>query len=417
MRAYEWRVAMRHLRARRKRSLSVVTWLAVIGVALGVTALIGGFSATSGFEQAFRDKVLGITSHVFVREYGFRFRSHRSVDAEIRSTPGVRATSPITFNEAIISAGAGTAGIIVKGIAPERARQVLDLSNYFESGRLDALGPRDADGLDGILLGAELARKIGVDTDDVVTLVSPLESADPDDWSAQGAVPGHRLFRVRGVFRAGFYEYDARLAYLELSAAQRFFGLGDAVAGIEIAVVDVFRAGEIADAIRRQLGSEAYSVLDWRRQNRNLFASLTYQRLAILIVLSVMVVLASCNVACSLIMMVLERTRDIAILKTMGASDASILRIFIAEGLMIGALGTAIGLVAGFGLCEGLLANGISLDPKVYGIARLPIVFEPLDYAYAAGGALVITFVATIFPALRGADLRPVDGLRGLLGG
>jgi lipoprotein-releasing system permease protein len=199
---------------------------------------------------------------------------------------------------------------------------------------------------------------------------------------------------------------------MDLHTAQAFFGGGDSVLGIEVKVEDPLRAGEVAAQIGAAVGDDRFSVLDWRRQNRNLFASLTYQRLAILVVLSVMVILASCNVACILIMLVMERTRDIAILKAMGASDESILKIFVLEGMTIGVAGVILGMGFAYGLCEGLLANGLALDPKVYGIARLPVIFDPMDYVFAGVGALVITFVATIFPALRGARLQPVDGLR-----
>ena len=409
---YEHLIALRHLRARKKRSLSVVTWLAVVGVALGVTALVGGFSVTSGFEHAFREKVLGITSHVFVREYGIRFTEYRSVMQKVQAVAGVRAVSPMTFNEAMLSGRDGSAGAVVKGLRPALAAQVLELDGYMEAGSLAALGESTPDGQPPIVLGAELARKLGVERGQLVTIVSPLRTMDPEGWEASPDAPTTQAFHVVGVFRAGFHEYDARLAYLEMGTAQSFFGTGDAVVGLEVSVDDPLAAGAVAQGISNALGGEDFSVLDWRRQNRNLFASLTYQRIAILVVLSVMVILASCNVACMLIMLVLERTRDIAILKAMGARDASILRTFIVEGLAIGAMGTALGMVAAFALCEGLLSNGIALDPKVYGIARLPVVFEPLDYAMAAAGALVITFLATVFPALRGARLSPVDGLR-----
>lgn len=412
---YELLLAARHLRARRKRSLSVVTWLAVGGVALGVTALVGGFSITSGFEQAFREKVLGVTAHVFVREYGIRFTRYREVEARLEGVEGVKATSPMTFNNAMVSGSAGTSGAIVKGIVPERAVRVLALPEYIVDGALADLAAR-TDGLDGVLLGADLARKVGAKAGDVVTLVSPIRSADGDDWRGQEDVPTTRAFRVAAVFRAGFHEYDTRLLYMEMSAAQSFFGTGDAIVGIEVAVDDPLQAGVVSQRIDAALGDAEYSVLDWRRQNKNLFASLTYQRIAILVVLSVMVVLASCNVACVLIMLVLERTRDIAILKAMGARNGSILTIFMAEGLAIGVLGTIIGMAAAYGLCEGLLANGITLDAKVYGIARLPVVFEPWDYVYAGLGALAITLIASLFPAVRGARLRPVDGLREVVG-
>lgn len=410
--AFELLIAGRHLRARKKRSLSVVTWLAVIGVALGVAALVGGFSITSGFEHAFREKVLGITAHVYVREYGIRFTTWPQVMARIEGVPGVRAAAPMTFNEAMLTGREGTAGVVVKGIDPARAERVLELASYLQSGSLADLNHQDPDGLEGVLLGAELAARLGASRGDVITVTSPLKTLDPDQWRADPDAPASQPFRVRGVFSAGFQEYDARLAYMKLRAAQKFFVTGDAVAGIEVAVHDPLNAGAIAQEIEEGLGVGEFSVLDWRRQNRNLFASLTYQRLAILVVLSVMVVLAACNVACMLIMLVMERTRDIAILKAMGARNGSILRVFVFEGLAIGALGTAVGMVLAFAFCEGLLANGIALDPKVYGIARLPVIFEPLDYLMAGLGALGITFVAAVFPALRGASFAPVDGFR-----
>jgi lipoprotein-releasing system permease protein len=410
---YELAIALRHLRARKTRSLSIVTWLAVIGAALGVAALVGGFSVTSGFEQAFREKVLGITAHVFVREYGIHFARYREVEQRIDAVDGVKASAPMTFNEAMISGRGGTVGAIVKGIVPERVGQVLALKDYVVAGRLDDLGKRDADGVAGVVLGSELAHRIGADVGDVVTLLSPLREGKSDNWSPESKVPASAYFRVRGIFSAGFHEYDSRLAYLDLPTAQQFFGLGDAVTGIEVAVKNPLEANVVADHIRAALGNDDdYSVLDWRRQNRNLFASLTYQRLAILVVMSVMVVLASCNVACILVMLVLERTRDIAILKAMGARDGSVLQVFVIEGMAIGALGTVIGLALAFGLFQGLLSQGVALDPKVYGIARLPVVFDPLDYLWAAVGAMLIVFVAAIFPAFRGARLHPVDGLR-----
>jgi len=409
---FEHLIALRHLRARKVRSLSVVTWLAVIGVALGVTALVGGFSATSGFEQAFREKVLGVTAHISVREYGLRFSRYRDVAERVRAVPGVRATAAATINEGMLSGKGGTTGTVVKGLVPADAMQVLALPKYMVEGSLEALERRGEDGLDRIVLGRELARKVGAGVGDAVTLISPLRRAQDSQWSAAAGAPRSVTLRVAGIFEAGFHEYDARLAYIELSAAQRVFGLGDSVLRLEVAVDDPLMAGQIAAEVSAEIGPDEYAVRDWRKANSNLFASLTYQRIAILVVLSVMVVLASCNVACMLIMLVLERTRDIAILKAMGARRRSILRVFVVEGLVIGALGTAIGMVAAYALCEGLLARGIALDPKVYGIAHLPIVFEPTDYVMAAAGAMVITFVAAIFPALRGARMAPTQGFR-----
>lgn len=408
---YELEIAWRHIRAGRSRSLSVVTWLAVLGVGLGVAALVGGFAVTSGFEIAFREKVLGVTAHIFVREYGVRFSDYREVDAKLRAVDGVRATSPITYNEALVAGQDGTQGAVIKGVDVERALGVLSLAEYMESGRVEDLKRPNPDGLYNVVLGAELARRIGARLDDVVTLVSPLRNPSPEAWNAQARTPGSHMFRVVGVFRAGYYEYDARYAFVDLEAAQRFFGLGDVITGFEVAVADVLQAGRIADAIRELLGPDDFSVLDWLRQNRNLFKSLVYQRVAIVIVMSVMVILASCLVACILVMLVIERQKEIAILKAMGATRRSILSVFVAEGMAIGTLGTALGLLLALALFQGLLANGLTLDPKVYGIARLPIVFNPLDYLFAAAGALCITFVATLLPAWRGARMPPVEGL------
>ena len=409
---YESLIATRHLKSRRSRSLSVVSWLAVGGVALGVTALVCGFSVTTGFEKAFQEKVMSVTAHVMVRQYGIQFRNYEPVQAQLAKVPGVVASSPMTFNEAMFSAGGGTTGAIVKGIQPDNAAQVLSVAQHMESGRFQELSAVASDGAEGILLGIELARSIGVKTGDLVTVISPRLSSSTNQWAAQAGTPTSQAFRVRGIFRAGFHEYDARLAYMRIDVAQRFFGTNGAIMALEVRVEEPMRAGVVADRIDETLGHGGYSVLDWRRQNRNLFASLTYQRLAILLVLSVMVVLAACNVACLLIMLVIERTRDIAILKTMGARRRGILKIFIIEGMGIGFFGTVIGVVAAYGLCEGLLSNGIALDPKVYGISRLPVVFEPLDYVMASIGAGVITFFASLVPAMRGASLRPTDGLR-----
>ncbi|MBU0550628.1 ABC transporter permease [Myxococcota bacterium] len=388
-----------------------MTWLSTLGVALGVLALVGGFSVTRGFERAFQEKILGLTAHVLVRDFGIRFEAHREVATRIEGVEGVLGTSPMTFSEAMISAKGGTTGVIIKGILPQRARRVLEVPEYMiEGDLLDLEGRRE--GLPGLIVGAELAEKINVKRGDILNLISPLKSPDPDEWNAGSATPSAQPFQVRGVFRAGFHEYDARLAYMALPEAQAFFGLGDNVLGIEVAVADPLRAEAAAEAIREALGMADFQVKAWQKQNKNLFASLMYQRVAILIVLSVMVLLAACNVAAMLIMLVLERRKEISILKAMGAKSGGILRLFILEGMSIGAMGTALGLVLAYGLFVGLLSSGIALDPSVYGIARLPIIFSPLDYLSAAIGATLITFGATILPALRAARQPPVEGIR-----
>jgi len=410
---FELTVAWRHLRPRPGSGRGLVTSLAVLGVALAVAFLVGGFSVTAGFEAAFREKVLGVTAHVFVREYGVRFTTYREVEARVSQVPDVRAISPMTFNEAMVSGRTGTQGGIVKGIDPTRAGAVFTLPGVAES--LTALAHGADPHVPPVVLGAELARRVGASVGDAVTLVSPLRSADPEAWTAQARTPTSGSFRVVSIFDAGFHEYDSRLVLMTLEDARTFFGLGDTITGFEVAVADANRADVVADEIRAQVG-EDYSVMDWRRQNRNLFTSLLYQRVVILIVLSVMVVLASCLVSVVLVMLVMERQREIAILKAMGATPGRLMRVFLAQGVYIGATGTAFGVVLAFIFCEGFLSRGVALDPKVYGIARLPVVFDATDYAIAAAGALVITALAALVPAWRGARMDPVEGLRATAG-
>ena len=410
--AFETLIAFRQLGAKRSRSLSVVSWLAITGVALGVAALVGGFSITTGFEKAFQEKVIAFTSHVMVRQYGFGLSDYDAISKRIEAVEGVVATSPMTHDGALFSGPAGSVGAVVKGVVPSRVVNVLEIANYIESAALKALEKPAEDGVEGVILGVEFARRLGVKPGGVVTILSPLKTEGGADWKGKGGGPGSRAFRVLDVFSAGFQEYDSRLAFMRLDVAQRFFGRESSIVGIEVRVQDPMNAGPVAERIAKALGRDAFGVYDWRRQNRNLFASLTYQRIAILVVLSVMVVLAACNVACLLIMLVLERTRDIAILKAMGATRGSIVRVFLLHGLVIGAIGTALGMLVAFALSEGVLANGISLDPSVYGVDHFPVVFDVSDYVMAGVCAIGITLCAAVVPAYRGARLNPVDGVR-----
>ncbi|MBM4291118.1 MAG: ABC transporter permease [Deltaproteobacteria bacterium] len=441
---YELLIALRHVAARRGRSLSLVTGLAVAGVALGVAALIGGLSITSGFEEAFRDKLLGVTAHIFARPYTSARYDARELEEQVRArVPGVVALSPTTYHKTILSGPLSTVGGFVKGIEPAGAARVLKLREYMTAGDLAALAPGATQ--PRAVLGAQLAERLGVGVGDFVTALSSSRgegapaAGGADPWAATDAATASHTFLVVGVFRAGYDEYDSRFAYLHISDAERLFGTTDNVRGFELKVRDPSDADrlapEVASAIKWGLGgpldwaeqltraplsatrlasraAEEFQVLGWYEQNATLYVSLLYQRLAILVVLSVMLILAACNVASMLIMMALERTRDVAILKAMGATDASVRLIFQVEGLLITVAGAAAGCAAGFLFCEGLLSRGVSLDPKVYGIDHFPMPFRPLDYLTAVLCALGVVGVAVSFPARRSAQLRPTEGLR-----
>jgi lipoprotein-releasing system permease protein len=446
---YELLIALKHLMSPKRQALSLVSTLAISGVCLGVAALIGGFSITAGFETAFKDKLLGVTSHIFARPYRqinvsapeFETELKRNLGAEIK---GVAAT---TYHKTIFSGPKSTTGGFIKGIYPEEVPKVLKLNEYIESGSLDALrlNQIQIDELNvenqvfPIVLGAQLADKLGVKVGGMISALSAFSEQSLGAWKGVASSPTAFNFRVVGIFRAGYDEYDSRFSYVHFDTIEKIFGKKDLVTGYEIALQDPMKAQElvskvdyslkftVGDAIdwsfaiiddpkrALKISRDAYEdfyVQDWYAQNPNLYASLMYQRIAILIVLSVMLILASCNVASMLIMMVLERTKDIAILKAMGAKAKEIQLIFVLEGLGIAIIGSVFGAFLGYAFCAWLLGAGVSLDPKVYGIDHFPVEFHWLDYLYSMLGGWVIIGLATYFPAKRGGQLDAAEGLR-----
>ena len=449
---FELMLAARHLLSRRGKRLSLVGMLAVTGVAIGVAALIGGASITAGFERAFQDKLLGVTAHLFARPYSStRYPVDEIEDAIKASVPSVQGVSPTTYHKAIFVAGGGTVGGFVKSIQPERARATLKLHEYLVKGDLDSLIPSPEQASlksypTPIVIGEQLARRLNVNMGQLMTGLTGVSSqrgrrqeSSSASWSGQDRGPQNIIFRVVGVFRAGYDEYDARFAFIYTDEATKIFGRHDSVQGFEISIKDPQKATELAPkigaAMKWGLGdpidwaeavvtdplkatriatraSETFSVQGWYEQNPTLYMSLLYQRLAILIVLSVMLILASCNVSSMLMMMTLERTPEIAILKTMGASNKNIRRIFHIEGIGIAAMGSLIGVMIGFMFCEWLLVSGLQLDPQVYGIDRFPVEFRWSDCVLAVLGSMVILSIAVSIPARRGSNLPPTDGLR-----
>jgi len=410
--SFEWTTALRLLKARKSRSLSLVTWLSVLGVATGVAALVGGFSVTTGFEIAFQEKLLGMTSHVKVRHAGLGIIQPDGVKAQIEDIDGVVAASVSTQNDAMITGPSASTGIAVKGIRPSETAQVLTLADNVISGRLVDLEDTGSAGPPSVFLGSELARSIGAEVGDSVSLLAARSSLQEKRWGESQSAPKQQAYTVVGLFQSGYYEFDSRVAYVHLTDAQDFFELGSRVDSIEVRVQDPENASAVADRIRDAIYLPRQSVYDWKMAFENLFVSLSMQRFAILVVLGVMVVLASCNVASMLIMMVMERTRDIAILKAMGLSNRGVRKIFLYQGLMVGAMGTALGIALAYILFEWIMTDALTLDPKVYGIDQLPIAFDPLDYAMAGVGAMLITLVASLIPAIRASRLHPVQGVR-----
>jgi lipoprotein-releasing system permease protein len=409
---YEVRIGWRYLYGgRRGRALfSVFTSVSVLGVALGVAALTVVLAVTTGFQKEFRDKVLGVNAHVIVTQADLGFAEYRDVIATARAIdPDVIGAEPFIYAEMLATRGKGElSGVAIKGVDPLHVREVLDLDKAMIEGTVDGL--RETRGAPPILVGKELAHKLKAKLGDTLTIVSPLSNLDLETGRTKGA-PHTRTFRIAGIFYSGFEEYDRHLLYAALADTQTLLGVGDEARGVELKIRDVDRADEIAQALSVALHGR-YDVQGWYELNHNLFTALNLQKLALVIILTLIIIVAAVNMVSALTMMVTDKTREIAILKSMGATNRSISQIFQVIGLVIGGIGTLIGVAIGLGICFVLGHHGYALDSKVYLIDHLPIEVRPTEVAIVAAITMAISLVATVFPARTASALRPVDGLR-----
>jgi len=394
---------------------SVFTSVSVLGVALGVAALTIVLAVTTGFQKQFRDKVLGVNAHVIVLKSQNTFAEYRDVMKTAREIdPEVIAVQPFIFAEMLATRGKGQlSGVAIKGIDPQLASGVLDLEKHMLQGSIKSLGAPPRQGvLPPIIMGKELAHKLKAKIGDDVTVVVPLSNLDFDTFRAKSSAPRSRKFRVTGIFYSGFYEYDGRLMYTSLQDTQDLVGRGDQVMGVEMKVKDVERAEEIAEKLEAELGGLPYQVQDWYQLNHNLFTALKLQKAALLIILTLIILVAAVNMVSALIMMVTDKTREIAILKSMGATSGGVARVFQVVGIAIGGAGTIIGVIVGLATCYVVSEYGYHLDPKVYLIDRLPIEVSPIEVLIVAGITMLISIITTFVPAQSAAALRPAEGLR-----
>ena len=394
---------------------TVFTSVSVLGVALGVAALTIVLAVTTGFQQQFRDKVLGVNAHVIVLKSQATFAEYRDVMKTAEHIdPDVVAVQPFIFAEMLATRGKGElSGVAIKGVDPKLVRGVLDLEEHMVEGSIDSLAKRPGPNeLPPIIMGKELAHKLKAKVGDEVTVVVPLSNLDFDAWRASASAPRTKPFRVTGIFYSGFDEYDRRLMYTALQDAQDLNGRGDQVMGVELKVKDVDRANEISKKLEHALGGPPYSVEDWYELNHNLFTALNLQKLALVIILTLIIIVAAVNMISALTMMVTDKTREIAILKSMGATSSSVARIFQLLGVAIGGVGVLIGVAIGLVTCYVVSAYGYHLDPKVYLIDRLPIDVRWYEVLAVAGITIIVSLLATWAPAQAAASLRPVEGLR-----
>jgi len=406
--SYEFFIAKRYLRSKRKtKFVSVITLISIGGVLIGVTALDFILSMMNGFEKEVRSRIIGTSAHVSVfSTYEEGMDNYHELIPGIKEVKHVVEVAPYIYYKAAIASKTGSDGIVVRGIDPERERLVTDLQRNLSLGSLD-LEPEE-DGLPGILLGATLADRLGVELGDNVVLFSLKEGSLTTGWSQ----PKASKLKLRGIFETGMYEYDASLAYISLSTAQKLFNLGNKVTGLQVKLDNLYQAGKVAKAVEEKLGYHYYA-LDWMHMHKNLFSWMALEKYAMFIVLSLIVAVAAFNIISTLIMVVIEKRKDIGILKSMGSTNFSIMKIFMFEGLVVGVVGIVLGTAFGYLLCWIQKSfNIISLPPEIYFISSLPVDMRPLDFIVVALAAMLLTFLATVYPARRASQLPPVEAIR-----
>jgi lipoprotein-releasing system permease protein len=407
---FELRIALRYLTARRKQAfISVISAISVLGVVVGVMALMVALGLMTGLQREIRSKILGATAHISIFRSGNEpFDNYREVVAKVRTVPHVLGSAPTVYGKGLMITAGGSAVATLKGIVPAMERSVTDLASQVEEGQLDALVRTDAGSLPPILLGRDLASTLGVGVGDVVTVTSPEGRLSP-----LGMLPRVTKFRVAGTVHSGLYEFDSQWAYVPLSVAQRLFtGGSDSASLVEVRLDDIYAVRAVAPHILAALG-DGYLTTDWIMMNQSLFSALWLEKVAIGITIGLIVMVAALNIVATLILLVMEKHKDIAILVSMGASRGAITRIFMLQGTVIGALGTLTGAVLGWGLCRVLDHYKLIRVPvDVYQVSYVPFTLLPLDAATVIVGAVLICFLATIHPARGASRLDPAEALR-----
>lgn len=408
MRRHEWLVAKRYFGSKRWRWFpSAISVFSIGGIFVGVAALLTVLSVMNGFHRELRDKIIGTTSHVVILRYHNEpVEEYRELGERLRGYPHVVAVAPFIYSKAMISAGNYVDGIVVRGIDPERGGDVIDLPRNMVLGEL-ALGRESPEDDPGIVLGLNLADNLRAHLGDEVILATPGSALTP-----MGMMPRLRRFRVAGIFDAGMYEYNASLAYISLESAQEIYELGDRVTGLEVKLDDIYRAPAVARTIERDLGYP-FRANDWIELNGNLFRALSLEKQVMFLILALIVIVAAFNIISSLIMLVIKKTKEIGILKSMGATGGSIMRIFVYEGLILGVIGTVMGVAGGLILSWVIdRYQFIRIPGEVYFLDTLPVRMELSDFLIVAAASLIISLLATIYPAYRASRLVPVEAIR-----
>lgn len=408
--SFEFFIGSRYLRTKQKQAfISLITVLSIAGVTVGVMALIVVIAVMTGFEYDLKSRILGVESHIVIMRNNGPFSDYRNILERVENTDGVEAATPFINSQVILRSSLSLSGAVLRGIDPDSADRVIKNLNKVSLKNLKETDQRKSTSIamPAIILGKELAKNLGVMQGDPVYLISPRGMISPI-----GHIPTMKRFKVAGLFESGMYEYDRSLAYMHIKDAQKILRMGDSVNGIEVRVNDIYNAKNIAGRIVKKLGFQ-YWARDWMQMNQNLFSALKLEKTVMFIILALIVLVAAFNIASTLIMMVMEKTKDIAILKAMGATNKSIRKIFVFKGIVIGSIGTIFGVCLGFILCTVLkYYQFIELPGDVYYITTLPVKLELLDVVIIASAAMAISFLATLYPARQASKLDPVEAIR-----
>jgi lipoprotein-releasing system permease protein len=429
---FELFIASRYLRAKRRQAvIGVITGISIAGVAAGVASLVVALAINNGFRQDLQDRLLGSTSHInLLRIQSDGISDWRPLMDRLSKEPHIVAAAPAIYEQVLISRGPRARGAVLKGMLPSEERKVSDLLSTVKTGSADALdsqnagegaratqtsqSPTDLQGVENriaamppIILGKDMADELGAPVGAIVLVTSPQGELTPF-----GMVPKYDRFRVVGIFDSGFFDYDSSWAFIRLSDAQQLFGLGDLVSVLEFKVDDIYKADQISKEIEQAAG-KGFMTTNWMEQNKPLFRALRLERLVTFITIGLIVFVAALNILISLTMMVMEKTRDIAVLVSMGTRKSQVRRIFIAQGVLIGVVGTAIGLVLGYALSfVGGHYHLLSLAPEVYSIDYVPFAPRAMDGVLVALVAIGISLVATVYPSWSAARILPAEALR-----
>lgn len=406
MSSFELFVSLRYLKAKRRQTfISVITVISVAGVALGVFALVVVLSVMSGFEMDLRDRILGTTAHANVLSLKGNFGDYWKKIGEVENTPGVISASPYLYSQVLISGRSGASGAILRGVDVRSAKKTTGIARFVKAGMIEDLEANEE--TPTIILGKELAQTVGSFPGDFVEVMVPTGGISPF-----GPIPEVGKFRVAAVFESGMFDFDTGFSFISLKNAQNILLAGDTVTGIEVKVGDIYSADSIAAKIQQELGFP-FVARDWMRSNKNLFSALKLEKVVMFIILVLIVFVAAFNIVSTLIMVVMEKTKDIAVLMSLGVKAESIRTIFALEGLIIGFIGTAIGLLLGFIGCILLdKYQFIHLPSDVYYISTLPVKMELLTFFIIGISAVSICYLATLYPASQASKIDPAEALR-----